>query len=461
MNRSDGYGISEMYGDCGHLSMIRARFWTFGFLAILAVMICTCSKETNPAVPGAPEEDVITIVDRNPLIRVGLLSFTPQKHLYISVSRGTFKCYVGESLQPFTDAISGDILKFTGTEETIELTPPGDDTARDLSNEVVRIEPDRSVENAFVMIGTNRSNLRSYRGKMRLVLEGKTLLAINELPLEEYLLGVVPAEMDPEWPEEALKAQAVASRSYAIFNLKRYDGRGFDLADDERSQEYGGVDVETDASANAVMETTNQILTYENRLAVIVFHEESGGQTASNLDVWPHSGEIPYLAGVSDVIGFTDFSSGGRYDSWSSWAGFEELRTALNLDGETFTGEYLSCITILGRGENGRVQTVDIIGEKNSVVSGMTFIQVLNRRIEEDFAPSNLFKIKLEGEGYRFTGSGKGHGVGMSQWGAYQRASNQQTYEFILSHYFPGCEIIEIPLGGIEVAHNTRIDTIR
>ncbi len=429
-------------------------------IAVLAILPA-CSKDSNPAVPDAPEGDVIQIVERNTIIRIGLLSFTPQKHLYVSISRGSFNCYKGDSLEIITDGISGDIIKFTGEEETIEFTPPGADESRELDTKKIRIEAAEGVENAHVMVGTSKSNLQQYRGTLSLILEGKNLLAVNEVPLEDYLFGVVPAEMNPDWPDEALKAQAVISRTYTIFNLGRYDGRGFDLADDERSQEYGGVSVETRDTSDAAIDTTNEIVTYEGQLAIVVFHEESGGKTASNLDIWPHSGEIPYLVGVSDVIGVMDFSAEGRYDEYTNWAGFEQLNEAFNLDGETFVGKYLSSVTILGTSDNGRVQTVDIIGEKNPVIPAMTFIHTLNRRIEDDFIPSNKFTISLENGGYRFTGSGKGHGVGMSQWGAYQRASNDQGYEYIIRQYFPGVEVTEIPLAGIEVVHNTRIDMIQ
>jgi len=430
-------------------------------LLVLVTALGGCSKDTNPAVPPAPERDVISVAERNPLVRIGLVSFTPQKHLYVSITRGTFNCYVDDSLQSFASGIAGDIHKFTGEEETIEFTPAGSSESSELGNKVVRIEPADGVENGRIMVGPSKSALRPYRGIIRLILEGKNILAVDEVPLEEYLLGVVPAEMNLEWPDEALKAQAVVSRTYALFNLKRYDGRGFDLADDERSQKYGGYSVESEATTNAVIDTTNQVVTYEERLAVVVFHAESAGQTAGNLDVWPHSGEVPYLAGVSDVVARTDFSAGGRYAQWSSRADFSQLRDALNLDGQTFVGGYLSCITVLGRSESGRVQTVDIIGEKNPVVPAMTFIHALNRRLGGDFLPSNLFTISVEDHGYRFTGSGKGHGVGMSQWGAYQRALNNQGYEFIIGQYFPGCVVSEIPLAGIEVVHNSRIDTIR
>jgi stage II sporulation protein D len=381
----------------------------------------------------------------------------------VSITRGTFHCYVGESLQEFTNGFAGDVVEFTGGKDAIELGTENSASRQPgtLGNKIVRIEPETGVQNGHIQIGPTRNSLRAYRGKIRLILEGKSILVVNEIPLEDYLLGAVPAEMDPTWPKDALKAQAVASRTYALFQMGRYNNRGFDLADDARSQLYGGVEVETEASTSAAIETTNEVVAYEGKLACVVFHAESGGQTASNLDVWPRSGAIPYLAGVSDIFGVVDFSKGGKYEQWSSKAAFDELKAALNRDGETYVGNYLSAVTILGRSENGRAQSVDLLGEKNPIVNAMVVSRVLDRYLREDFLPSNNFHIAFEGDGYRFIGSGKGHGVGMSQWGAHERALNDEGYQFILAQYFPGTDLMEIPLEGIQVVHNTAIDLIR
>lgn len=433
------------------------------FLLAVSAILEGCSKNSNPAVPGAPEGDVITTVERNPVIRVGLLSFSPQKHLFVSITRGTYYCYVGESLQPFATGMAGEVMKFTGGEDSIKK---GSDVSRDdedanaLNNRVVRVEPAEGVENGHILIGPESKSLRAYRGKIRLILEGKNLLAVNEVHLEDYLLGVLPAEMDPTWNKEALKAQAVASRTYALFNIGRYGNRGFDIADDARSQEYGGIDVETDATTRVVVETTDEVIAFEGNLACVVFHYESNGQTASNLDVWPHSGVVPYLRGISDKLGVINFGA-GKFSEWKSRVSFEDLRNALNRGGETFVGSYLSSVSLLGLSENGYVQSVDILGEKNPIVSALDLIRVLNRNIRPDFLPSNKFTIKIVEDGvYEFSGSGKGHGVGMCQWGAKQRAEADQGYKFILTQYFPGTEVIPIPLDGIKVVHNTSIDQI-
>jgi len=434
------------------------KYYIVAVLYILA--LCSCHNESNPAVPGDPEGDITSIVERNPLVRVGLVSFTPQKHVFISINRGEFKCFVGESLQEFASGIGGDVIKISGTDDMLEYTLEDSEEAVGVNNTVMRIEVADTTEGANLLIGPSSSALRPYRGSLRLYLEGKNVLAVNELPLEEYLYGVVPAEMDASWPEEALLTQAIVSRTYAIFHLNANDNRGFDLRDDSRNQLYGGISVETDATTNAVIDTNSSVITYENSLAAVVFHHESGGLTADDIDVWPFSGNLPYLEPVSDDTGVVDFSSGGEYESWSNYADFEELHTAFNLDGETFVGDYFSAITILNVSDNGRIRSIDIQGEKNPVVDAITLMQVLNRRIREDFLPSNNFVMTLEENGYRFTGSGKGHGVGLSQWGTYKRALNTQTHEQIIEHYFPGCEITEIPLGGVEVIHNTKVDTL-
>jgi len=434
------------------------------FIALVLTLIIVgmgCHNESNPAVPGAPESDVIKIVQRNPEIRVGLLSFTPQKNIYVSSSAGQFKVYVGDGMMEFASGISGETVKFTGEEDMITYTAAGEDDAVDLNNKEARIEMAEYVDGAYLMVGTSKSDLRPYRGTIRLILEGKNVLVVNSLPLEDYLLGVVPAEMDPSWHKEALKAQAVVSRSYAVFNIERYDKRGFDVADDERSQKYGGVSVESTESTNAVLDTSNQIVKFENRLAVVVFHRESGGQTAASTEVWPDSPDLPYLHGVSDIVGTVDFSKGGQYESWSNRASIDDLREAFNREGDTYVGRYLSTLTVLGTSDSGRVQVIDMIGEKDHVVDTMALAQALNRRIAPDFLPSNKFTMTFEDNGYRFAGSGKGSGVGMSQWGAYQRALGDQDYVQIIQAYFPGTEVSEIPTEGIEVVHNTRVDIIR
>ena len=139
---------------------------------------------------------------------------------------------------------------------------------------------------------------RRYRGTIQVDRVGKRLRAINVVGLEQYLYGVVPAEVPDDWAPEVLKAQAVAARSYAVATRKT--SGAFDLFPDVRSQVYRGVDEEEESTNAAVDETAGEVLTYGGRLVIAYFHSTSGGRTASVQDVWVGSRPTPYLTGVDD-----------------------------------------------------------------------------------------------------------------------------------------------------------------
>jgi stage II sporulation protein D len=150
---------------------------------------------------------------------------------------------------------------------------------------------------------------RAYRGTIQIgsVAGGKRLQAIEFVALDKYLWGVVTAEMPHDWPPEALKAQAVAARSYALANLR---GGSFDLYDDERSQAYGGVGTETPEARAAVDATARQVLFFNGKVADTFFYSSSGGQTADATEVWSDK-TIPYLVSVPDP-----FDTLSPYHNW-------------------------------------------------------------------------------------------------------------------------------------------------
>jgi stage II sporulation protein D len=139
---------------------------------------------------------------------------------------------------------------------------------------------------------------RRYRGAIQVDLNRGRLRAINVVGLEQYLYGVVPSEVPDDWPAEVLKAQAVAARTYALSTRKL--GGAYDLFPDVRSQVYRGVDEEEGTTNEAVDETAGRVVMYQGRLARTYFHSSSGGRTASAPDVWPDSGNVPYLVSVDD-----------------------------------------------------------------------------------------------------------------------------------------------------------------
>jgi SpoIID/LytB domain protein len=138
---------------------------------------------------------------------------------------------------------------------------------------------------------------KPYRGSLRVSAKHGSLTAINYVRLEDYVRGVVPNEISSDWPTEALKAQAVASRSYGVATRK---SGSFDVYDDTRSQVYGGLDTETFATNAAVDATAGKIVEYHGHPAVTYFSASSGGRTAAIQDAWPGTKPVPYLQSVKD-----------------------------------------------------------------------------------------------------------------------------------------------------------------
>jgi stage II sporulation protein D len=144
-----------------------------------------------------------------------------------------------------------------------------------------------------------------YRGSIEIDVSGKKLLAVNVVGLDAYIRGVIPREMPKDWPLEALKAQAVAARSYALAARR---GGVFDLYADTRDQVYGGLGAETPTTNEAVTETKGQVLDWGGKVATTYFFSSSGGRTAAIADVFPDKPRVPYLVSVRDP-----------YDVMSPW----------------------------------------------------------------------------------------------------------------------------------------------
>jgi stage II sporulation protein D len=193
---------------------------------------------------------------------------------------------------------------------------------------------------------------RRYRGSIQVDVSGGKLRAINVVGLEPYLYGVVPSEMPYTWHPEALKAQAVAARSYALATRKT--GVAFDLYSDTRSQVYLGIDHERPSTNAAVDATAGKVVLYEGQVAKTFFFSTSGGRTASAEDVW--GSPVPYLVSVLDP-----YDSISPYHDWGPF---------------TFTGAKLAkTLKMPGRvvdlqpqvNSSGRIRTLNVVGSKSTV----------------------------------------------------------------------------------------------
>lgn len=203
---------------------------------------------------------------------------------------------------------------------------------------------------------------------------------INHLPLEQYLYGVVPKEMNGEWPLEALKAQAIAARNYAVKNMGKYDAYEFDLCSTVKSQVYGGYSVEKPQSNLAVDLTRGLLLTYNGEIADCYYHSHSGGATDSVENIW--STPLPYIKAVEDVF---SVASGAPVTDWTLQLTSGEIEQRLIQAG--YNIGRLSKIRILERTKSGRVTTMQFVGsfstatltkESPRFVLGTTVLKSMN-----------------------------------------------------------------------------------
>jgi stage II sporulation protein D len=162
-------------------------------------------------------------------------------------------------------------------------------------------------------------NGRKYRGEF-LVTKGFVL--INVLDVEDYLRGVLPAEASSRWPHEALKAQAIISRTYGLRQSLNRLSRGYDVSDTSSDQVYKGAGVEIPVMDQAIRETAGEVLAYGDALALTFYHSDSGGHTAANVHVWGR--DIPYLTGVAEPIAYQS-----PHSSWTARISASQVQAAL------------------------------------------------------------------------------------------------------------------------------------
>ncbi len=340
---------------------------------------------------------------------------------------------------------------------------------------------------------------RRYGGELRVDLRGSRLRVINHLGVERYLASVVGSEMPKSWPIEALKAQAVAARTYALQQLGNQ--KAFDVKSTELSQVYLGIESETKSTKKAVNSTRSLVLTHKGKLINAVFHSSSGGQTEASGKVWKKN--LPYLESVPD------------YDQHSPWYEWEREFSYQELK-EFFPdiGEFKK-IQILKTSPTGRIMEAKLSGaQKDLLISG----KELRRRLglkstlmkfkiihnyndpDQDYTNYSPFSLKAKkqksflNEENRYLlsnpsssqiknilkpvpplpplplskdkmiislpsppplpsmpgqfillvrGFGAGHGVGLSQWGAHGMAKKGANYRQILRHYYRGVNITQ------------------
>ena len=265
---------------------------------------------------------------------------------------------------------------------------------------------------------------------------------IEEIDLDEYLYGVVSAEMPASFEEEALKAQAVVARTYTIYKIVNNDGKHgeADICDDstccqawiskeDRFERWDDDEEEQNWNKilNAVNSTQGKIITYEGKPINAFFHSNSGGETEAPIDVWGGSG-YPYLQSVSTSgeDAYSQYASEAEFTKDEFEAKIKEIHSNFEIN---FEEE--DCIKIEEYTEGNRVKTIKI---GNLELSGVEVRTIFGLR-------SANFEVNIDGDKIKFEVVGYGHGVGMSQTGADSLAKEGNSYEDIIYHFYTGVEI--------------------
>jgi stage II sporulation protein D len=276
------------------------------------------------------------------------LASRPNRTMRVLVAEGRPRLVVGSRL-PFRRVARGERSTLRRGER--RLTP----AALSRLGGLVRYEPGAS---PLRVDGT------PYRGSIVVYLAGGRLHAVNHVSLDHYLRGVVPWEVPFYWPREALRAQAVVARSYALATLS--PGRRYDVVDDTRDQVYGGIAAEKRPTNAAVAATAGRVVTWRGGVATTYYHSTSGGRTASSADVFSDVGAVPYLVSVPDP-----------YDAFSPKHRWQTRRLSPAALGRVLGVGQVRDVLVRVDG-SGRPASVQAVGAKGTrVLSGSAFRDAL------------------------------------------------------------------------------------
>ena len=435
--------------------------------------------------------NIVLAAEKQPILRVGI--FLDQTETSIS-GDGTFKIY----------NLKSNVLVSEERNRVVKLLPhdKGIEILGKVYSGPIEIIP---VGNTKIIVMFNGQKYR-YRGNIEVAIdkEHRKLNVINIIGIEEYLYGVLKKEISPSWPSEALKAQAVAARTFAIFNMNKYIDKGYNICASTNSQAYGGVNHEDPLTNKAVDETRGIIMVYKGEPINAVYHSDSGGYTENSENVW--GSFLPYLRSVKSKF---EEKVSPPYHTWSYSINEKDLTEKLQKQGHKINS--IVSIEPVKKSETGRASELVFTADNNKVINMKTNdfrslmgvdlirstffnIEVIGKEsnitedtedkkeIEDkeeqkesikeileqkkDWTIKELLELMkknkeekeeekeekvLEAEivksdtplTFIFSGSGNGHGVGMSQWGAYGMTLQGSRYQDILKYYYQGIDIIK------------------
>ncbi len=270
---------------------------------------------------------------------------------------------------------------------------------------------------------------RTVRGRIAVRVESGRIQVLNRVDLESYVASIVGGEMSASWPKEALRAQAVAARTYVLHEALKRRSRDWDVRATAASQVYRGISAESGETLAAAKATRSEVLTYQGEPILAVFHSTAGGRTATAGEVWGE--DLPYLR-VVDV----EEEDGAPHAYWRTQFSRSDLERVFSA--QAIEVDSLRGLLVTQRTGSGRVERLEVHGEGGSEQIGGAR---LRRLVSSLGLRSTLFDVKRTADGFAFVGSGYGHGVGMSQWGARSLAERGESYQRILARFYPGTRL--------------------
>lgn len=319
----------------------------------------------------------------------------------------------------------------TDGDEAVEMSPGAVTVLREGSGLTVKGKKLQGAEFHFIPLGEDPLEVNGVplAGEILVSTDGTDAVAINRVDIEEYLRGVVPKEMPASWSRTALEAQAICARTYALYQISKRRDYSFDLLSTVESQVYGGESARHPRADEAIAATRGKILLFDGEPALALFHSSSGGSTEDMENVWGSG--LPYLKATPDPH--------SPSMEWDFSISLKDAERALERH-SIHVGK-LKRIRFEDTTESGRYEHVRVEGSKDTTVvrSNRFRLCIGSGAMKSTRLRDRLSKGKLVLEG-----TGFGHGVGMSQWGAKVMALNGASAAEILAFYYPGTVIGEL-----------------
>ncbi len=369
-------------------------------------------------------------------VRVRLMSGAQPRVVVIRAGDGALDLFAGDAERRLVRLRSGEqvLLSLRGRDVHVQRAEGG------LFASSLRVEPasPEATWRLSVQEGARPPEPVRYAGSLTVEAADPVsgeLLLVNHVPLEQYVAGVVASEYGLGDLEGA-RAMAVVARTYALRGNGRF-GVAYDHVDYTASQMYEGVSAVTPAARRATAATQGEILTYGGEPILPAYFSASGGHTADNETVWASERALPYLRGRSDP-----YAGSSPHAAWTVQTDRSQLLGRLSRrHGFVVEGFLLS-----ERGPDGRIRTIELLGPsgRREEVRSNDFRLFVNRGLSGRGIRSTRFDARREGGRYVFEGSGYGHGVGLSQYGAHAMAERGYGYRDILTFYYTGAQIEQL-----------------